>query len=333
MYQKQGQQVRPFSSAAQVRCRSLSLGLQRAVVDFGADSSFAVAVEKVREHYGVEVSQSAVRVVTQGHGEAMQLETEVAARWPRQGVAQLLAEIDGTLVPVVEVGEALGDKRKQRLCKWQEARLCLAGQAQSVRRRYAATMGSVESAGRVWKACVAASGAGHNTQLHCVGDGARWIVSQVKEQFGARATFLVDFYHLSEYLGAAASAIKGQGAKSWLWQQQERMKTNKSAEVLAELAAQREAASVEEVSAPVRRCERYIRARLDYIDYAGAIERDLPIGSGEIESGNRSVVQARLKLSGAWWRAENAEKMLALRVTRANGEWQSYWRGLRQAHA
>ncbi len=302
-------------------------------MDFGADSSFAAAVEKVREHYGVEVSQSAVRVVTQAHGEAMQLESEVAVSLPREGVRELLAEIDGTLVPIVEIGEAQGDKRRQRGCKWQEARLCLAGHPQSLRRRYAATLGSVESAGRMWKACVAASGAGHNTRLHCVGDGARWIVAQVKEQFGAQATFLVDFYHLSEYLGAAATTIAGRGARSWLWQQQERMKANLSAEVLAELASHREAESVAEVNAPVRRCERYLRARLDYLDYAGARARGLPIGSGEVESGHRSVLQARLKISGAWWRAENAEKMMALRVTRANGEWQSYWRGLRQADA
>lgn len=303
------------------------------MVDFGADSSFAAAVEKLREHYRIEVSQSAVRQCTEGHGAAMQLESEVQVSLPREGVRELLAEIDGTLVPIVEIGEAKGDKRRQRGSKWQEARLCLAGQARSLRRRYAATMGNVESAGRVWKACVAEAGAGDNTHLHCVGDGARWIVSQVREQFGSQATFLVDFYHLSEYLGEAASVIAGQGAKSWLWQQQERMKANRSAEVLAELAAHREGESVSEADAPVRRCLRYIQARLDYLDYAGAIERGLPIGSGEIESGNRSVLQARLKLSGAWWRAENAEKMLALRVTRANGEWRSYWRGLRQAHA
>lgn len=325
--------MRPFSVAARVKCHCLSLGLQRAVVDFGADSSFAAAVEKVREHYGVEVSHSAVRALTQAHGAAMQLETEVAVRLPRDGVRELVTEIDGTLVPVVEIGETLGDKRRQRSCRWQEARLCLAGPAQSLRRRYAATMGNVECAGRQWQACVAAAGAGHKTRLHCVGDGARWIVSQVKEQFGEQTSFLVDFYHLSEYLAAAAQAIAGTGARSWLWQQQERLKANRVAQVLAELAAQREADSVEEVNAPVRRCERYIKARLDYLDYAGAIARDLPIGSGEIESGNRSVVQARLKLSGAWWKAENAEKMLALRVTRANGEWRSYWQGLRQAHA
>jgi len=302
-------------------------------VDFGADSSFAAAVEKVREHYGVEVSASVVRAVTQGHGAAMQMETEVAVRLPREGVRELIAEIDGTLLPVVEVGAAAGDKRRQRLCKWQEARLCLAGQAQSRRRRYAATMGTVECAGRQWKACVAAAGAGQQTRLHCVGDGARWIVAQVRAQFGGQATFLVDFYHLSEYLGAAATAIKGPAAKSWLEAQQARMKANQVAAVLAELALHQEAESVADVNAPVRRCQRYIHARLDYLDYAGAIERGLPIGSGEIESGHRSVLQARLKISGAWWKAENAEKMLALRVTRANGEWQSYWRGLRQAHA
>ena len=311
----------------------MSLGLQRAVVDFGADTSFASAVEKVREHYGIEVSQSAVRVLTQGHGAAIQLESEVAVRLPPQGVTELVTEIDGTLVPIVETGDGQGDRRKQRSCKWQEARLCLAGAAQSVHRRYAATMGSVEQAGRQWKACVAAAGAGQHTHLHCVADGARWIISQVKEQFGERATFLVDFYHLSEYLGAAARAIAEEGVQSWLWQQQERMKANQSAAVLAELAVHREAASVEDVNAPVRRCERYIQARLEHIDYARAIAGGLPIGSGEIESGNRSVLQARLKLSGAWWKAENAEKMMALRVTRANGEWRSYWQQLRQAHA
>jgi hypothetical protein len=209
----------------------------------------------------------------------------------------------------------------------------LAGPVQSLSRRYAATMGSVEQAGRLWKACVAEAGAGQQTRLHCVGDGARWIISQVKEQFGERATFLVDFYHLSEHLGEAARAIKGHEAKSWLWQQQDRMKAHQSAAVLAELAAHREGEGVAEADAPVRSCERYIEARLDYMDYAGAIERGLPIGSGEIESGHRSVLQARLKLSGAWWREENAEKMLGLRVARANGEWQAYWKGLRQAHA
>jgi hypothetical protein len=51
----------------------------------------------------------------------------------------------------------------------------------------------------------------------------------------------------------------------------------------------------------------------------------LPIGSGEVESAHRYVIQKRLKLSGAWWTSENAQVMLNLRVTRANGGWHQYW--------
>jgi hypothetical protein len=52
--------VRRFSWAAHGQCRSPSVGLQRARMEFEANTSFAAAIEKVREHYGVAVSQSAV---------------------------------------------------------------------------------------------------------------------------------------------------------------------------------------------------------------------------------------------------------------------------------
>lgn len=65
--------------------------------------------------------------------------------------------------------------------------------------------------------------------------------------------------------------------------------------------------------------------RQDQLDYEGAISQGLPIGSGEIESAHRYLIQKRLKLPVAWWLAANAENMLALRVNLANGEWQGYW--------
>ena len=77
--------------------------------------------------------------------------------------------------------------------------------------------------------------------------------------------------------------------------------------------------------APVRRCYRYLSQRQDQLDYEAAIRQGLPIGSGEIESAHRYLIQKRLKLPGSWWLAANAENMLALRVNRANGEWQGYW--------
>ncbi|MTW20973.1 ISKra4 family transposase, partial [Allochromatium palmeri] len=39
-------------------------------------------------------------------------------------------------------------------------------------------------------------------------------------------------------------------------------------------------------------------------------------------------VQQRLKRPGAWWRLEQAEAMLALRLNRVNGHWEDYWQDL-----
>lgn len=64
---------------------------------------------------------------------------------------------------------------------------------------------------------------------------------------------------------------------------------------------------------------------LQQLDFEGALLADLPIGSGEIESGHRYIVQKRMKLPGAWWEAANADHMPALRVNLANGGWVSYW--------
>ena len=72
-------------------------------------------------------------------------------------------------------------------------------------------------------------------------------------------------------------------------------------------------------------CNRYIRNRPQQFDYPGALQAGLPIGSGRNESAHRYVIQERLKLSGAWWKVENAEKMLALRINRINGNWEKYW--------
>jgi hypothetical protein len=61
------------------------------------------------------------------------------------------------------------------------------------------------------------------------------------------------------------------------------------------------------------------------LDYQRTIKDGLPIGSGEVESAHRYVIQSRLKLSGAWWKEVNAADMLALRINKANRNWEKYW--------
>ena len=87
----------------------------------------------------------------------------------------------------------------------------------------------------------------------------------------------------------------------------------------------REAATVAEEEVPVRSAIRYLRNRLECLDYPKAIARALPIGSGLIESGHKHVLHARLKQSGSAWLLESADAIAQLRVLRANHQWADFW--------
>jgi hypothetical protein len=74
----------------------------------------------------------------------------------------------------------------------------------------------------------------------------------------------------------------------------------KTEAVLGALYAYLEPPHIDNAQAAVRRCYRYLAQRLDQLDYQSAIEQGLPIGSGEIKSAHRYIVQKRLKLPGSW---------------------------------
>ena len=107
--------------------------------------------------------------------------------------------------------------------------------------------------------------------------------------------------------------------------QKKRLKENRYGEVIGELEGNIEAPEVADKESPVRRCWRYLSNRRGQLDYKGAIDAELPIGSGEVESSHRHLLQQRLKIPGAWWKKETAADMAQLRVMRTNNEWETFW--------
>jgi hypothetical protein len=312
--------------SAQITPRGCSQPLQRAVTDFGADSPFGQVAHKLKEHYGVDLPVSTIRRITEGHAEVMFKELVLEEYGRTQGgEAVIVAEMDGGMIPIVEPDPTQNDQRKGKSLKWQEAKVCLAHPLGSTALTYGATLeGGVEGAGRHLLHCAVKAGLGPDTQVHAVGDGAPWIANQVDICFGAQGTYLVDFYHACDYLAAAAKVCAPDFA-AWLDQQKVKMKAGRSAEVLAALAPYQEPSTTADENAPVRRAYRYFSNRLTQLGYQGALQKGWPIGSGEIESAHRYLVQQRLKRPGAWWLARHAEHLLALRLNRANHQWERYW--------
>ena len=317
---------RVFAPRIGVTNRGRSRRLERALTDFGAEHSFAKANQRLREHYGFELNPSAVRETTLRHAARAQRQIEQACAQsfrtlPTPGAAHLVSEADGTMICTVE--PAARDQRRPR--QWKEMRLVAACAQGGVEATYGATFGEVAAVGRRWGHCTREAGWGLQSQIHVVADGAEWIRLQSREVFGNQERFLLDYYHASEYLAAAAESCRPGSPALWRRTQQKRLKRGASAKVIEELQAHEEPTGVADEVAPVRAARRYLGHRLDQLDYPRALELGLPIGSGMIESGHRHVLQARLKQPGTAWLAENAEALAQLRVLRANHQWSHLW--------
>lgn len=317
---RRGKELRPFCLSAGVSHRGYSRRLQRVLVDFGAEGAFAPAAHRVREHYGMEVPVSAVRQFTLRHGRRI---AEVAGEVkPLPAAKTLITEMDGSMVPIVHFGTGQ-DRRKDKTVLWREARLCCARSVDRANPVYGVTLGSTEVAGWQWHQTARLAGLGKQTRVHGVGDGAGWILTQFTEDFGQQGAYLIDFYHVSEYLGAAATEVARPGKEQeWRRRQQGRLLENRINPVLRSLETKQ---PTEEEEGAAMKAHRYIQERRGNLDYAGARKAKLPIGSGEIESGHRHVIQHRLKIAGGWWTERNMESMLQLRVARANNWWDAYW--------
>jgi hypothetical protein len=297
--------------------------VQRALVDFGMEHSFASASARFAEHYGWFISPSVLRQWTLYH--ARQSPKIKTAPLPAPAET-LITGLDGSMVPIVCSAET-GDRRKNKTLLWREVRVAFARRKEDVSARYGATLDDAFGAGLMWRETALSAGWQDTTPVHALGDGAPYLVDQCDRQFGERAKFLVDLQHVADYLSAASARCAPKDSTAWFENQKKRLKENGIAEVLAALKAhfEPEEKNPEGKTPPVRQAYRYIEERKNWMDYRGALEADLPIGSGEVESAHRHIVQARIKKAGAWWRESNVQAVLQMRTLRANSHWTTYW--------
>lgn len=324
----------PFRDFAKVANRRASLPLQRRITDFSAERSFEATARALREHYGIEVPVYAIDKTT---GRVALQAKHFNSRAPEniRPADTLISEVDGSMLPIVGFREATPaqeatgriDRRKLRTCHWKEIRVSTVRVPGSAESWYGVALGEPLAVGCMMAEICRFKGMHEATHIHAVGDGAPWIAEQYERQFGTRCKFHLDLYHVCEYLAGAAASTPMSPAqrKGWLEDRKQSLRRGEGAAVIGELRKLPAAAGDQGEQTPVADAIGYLDKRLHQLDYPEAIRRDLPIGSGEVESAHRHVLQKRLKIPGAWWRLERAEEMAQLRAMRANRRWTEFW--------
>jgi hypothetical protein len=150
-----------------------------------------------------------------------------------------------------------------------------------------------------------------------IGDGAHWIWKLAEMHF-PDATQIVDWYHASQYLWNAGTAIYGEGTAAradWVEQQLDALWNGRIDDVLAALEPHAQDDGAVDASISYYTTQ---RGRMDYPSYRA---RGLQIGSGTIESTCKHLVSARLKQAGMIWSEEGAEAVVSVRAWLKSGRW------------
>jgi hypothetical protein len=190
-------------------------------------------------------------------------------------------------------------------------------QRQINKREYVTYIGCVQEFKKHVLSCALKNGYGEYEKTVLISDGAAWI-RNMREELFPDAQQILDFYHLCENVNTFAKHVFGQEPSQyakWADETCALLKASKYDEVLDDLKRR-----IKPLQCPVD-LYGYIQNNLANIDYANYIDENLFIGSGAIESGNKSVLQQRLKQAGMRWNPLTAQYLLTLRAKYKSKLW------------
>jgi hypothetical protein len=157
-----------------------------------------------------------------------------------------------------------------------------------------------------------------------VTDGAEWEQGFI-DFHCPQAVRILDFPHAAERISQIGQALWGEESeqtKTWLADQLHQLKHDGPEGLLSELADLKKQKPNLEI---LQKNQAYLEKRGDHMQYPHYRTQQLPIGSGAMESGNKVVVQARLKGAGMHWAVGHVNPMLALRNIWCSERWQEDW--------
>jgi len=320
----------PLDEELELLPGGLTPNLEAELTHLGAWMPFEKVREMMRRMRGVEVSEATVRRHTEGNGaayvavqeaevERIEKELPEAAAGPEK---QLLS-VDGAMVPLVGgewaevktlvlgvIGESVIEGGEQKVHAQELSYFSRLMEAEGFTRQalVETQRRGVEKAGKVI----------------AVTDGAEWEQGFI-DYHRPDAVRILDFPHAAEYVGKIGAAIWGEGTaetRGWLEQQLRRLKHEGPGEVLADL---RQLVTEHPERPELAGWLTYLEKREAQMPYPTCQKEGWPMGSGAVESGNKLVVEARLKGSGMHWAREQVNPMLGLRNAVCSDRWDEAW--------
>lgn len=298
--------------------------------------SFEKASELIEKFTKIRVSESLIRAVTEETGEKVFKEDVKRAKKsyekPEKAAPALLERYrkEGNLYLFTDGSQVNTISKDEKGSTWREMKLGLVFyDGDSIRRKdgkmiitkkeYVTFFGGVDEFKKLLFDAAARAGYGKIHQVVFVGDGSHWIWNMCEELF-PDAVQILDYYHLSENVHSFAKYLYPDNEikmKGWAKEILEKIDKGLVEEVLASLPDLKDV----KLPAQVPNLRFYIENNRGRIDYRRYKLRGYYIGSGAIESGNKLVIQQRMKQSGMRWSVSGGQYIAALRAKYTSNQW------------
>ena len=296
------------------------------------EGSFARASEMIKRAMGIEIDATTVRKTAEYVGkkvheadvrrtkEAYEKITEIEYSNGRKGTLYIMT--DGAMVNTRSEDEKGTTWRENKLALIFTDRDLLKTKGGSniiLKKEYAAYIGSSEEFKKhVFEAAVR-NGYGRFENVVVIGDGATWIRTMCNELF-PDATQILDKYHLCENIYTYAKALFNNVVSEYTeWAQTviDKIEKGRIDEVFGMIEKSGQ------IDDSTLNLATYIQNNIDKINYAFYEQQGWFIGSGAIESGNKIVLQRRLKQPGMRWNVNTAQYIVTLRAKLESRLWQN----------
>lgn len=322
----------PLDEELQLLPGRLTPRLQEQLTRLGAWMPFGKAAEMFTDFTRVAVNEDYAQQHTEDAGAAyVALQTAAVERLEREtplappGPDKLYLSADGAFVPLVG-GE------------WAEVKTLVMGDvAEPIQEKdewvvqtrnlsYFSRRAEVETFTRLALVETHRRGVENAGQVGAVVDGAEWLQGFVTWH-RPDAVRILDFPHAGGYVGKIGQATFGADTPelaAWLKTKLQALKHQGPDAVVVELqemVIEHPGAAALELPKAVA----YLEKRKPQMHYPTFQAQGWPIASGATESGNKLVVEARLKGAGMHWARAHVDPMLALRNVVCNDRWEEAW--------
>jgi len=153
------------------------------------------------------------------------------------------------------------------------------------------------------------------------------LINRVMKKHNVKATIVMDFIHVLEYVWKAAWCFYEKGddqVEAWVEKYALKILHGHSNQVAKGMRISATKLGLTKRD-NINKCADYLLKNKLRLQYGEALKKGYPIASGVIEGACRHLINDRLDITGARWSLKGAEAILKLRSLKSSGDFNDYW--------